>query len=66
MGSISTNVRTMNKKAHLKTILSLLGFATLMYLAVKYPAIFCAVAIPIGSVTLYLSLYNLFKSQQEE
>ena len=56
----------MNKQAHLKTILSLLGFATLMYLAVKYPAIFCAIAVPIGSVTLYLSLYNLFKSQQEQ
>lgn len=56
----------MDQKAHLKTILSLLGFATLMYLAVKYPAMFCAVAITVGSATLYLSLYNLFKSQQEQ
>jgi len=56
----------MDKKAHLKTILSLLGFATLMYLVVKYPSMFCAVAITVGSATLYLSLYNLFKSQQEQ
>ena len=52
----------MNKQAHLKTILSLLGFATFIYLVIKYPNMAWALAIPIGSAILYLALYNLFKS----
>jgi hypothetical protein len=52
----------MKKQAHLKTILSLLGFATYIYLVVKYPNMFLAISIPIGSVALYIGLYNIFKS----
>jgi hypothetical protein len=52
----------MNKQAHLKTILSLLGFATYIYLIIKHPNIFLAVTIAIGSLAMYLVLYNFFKS----
>ncbi len=53
----------MNKQAHLKTILSLLGFASYIYSAVKLPPhIFLAVTIGLSSVSLYLVLYNFFKS----
>jgi hypothetical protein len=52
----------MNKQAHLKTILSILGLATYIYLVVKYPIIFWSAAIPVGFACLYVSLYNIFKS----
>jgi hypothetical protein len=53
----------MNKQAHLKTILSLLGFAAYIYAAINLPSyIFLAVTIGLSSVCLYLVLYNFFKS----